>query len=156
MCLIAPFIEECIFRLPLLTKSHLLKWVISFIFILYFFSGSFQLDVSFWWYYAVLIIIFGGIIIFKNDDPQPIFGQKKYNYLCWILTISFAMLHVTNFLPLQGDVFYLYPLYVLPQFVRGAVQSYLTIKYKSILWPFFLHACINATSELSRLVTAAF
>ncbi|HEV7378376.1 MAG TPA: hypothetical protein VGN64_01170 [Dyadobacter sp.] len=152
-CLIAPFIEECTFRLPLLIKSTFLRWIILLVFILYFVVDIFKSDVYIWWYYAVLVIIFGGIIIFISSDPSPILVRKKYNHLCWTLTVSFALLHVVNFYPLNITIFYLYPLYVLPQFVHGAVQSYLAIKYNSIVWPFLLHAGINSTAELSRLIT---
>ncbi|REA58620.1 hypothetical protein DSL64_19840 [Dyadobacter luteus] len=152
-CLIAPFIEECTFRLPLLTKSHLLKWIIFVVFIQYFVYDIFQIDAYLWWYRAVLIILFGGIIIFNSNSTKPILIRRKYNHLCWMLTISFALLHVVNFYPLNGAIFYLYPLYVLPQFVHGAVQSYLAIKYNSILWPLLLHVGINSTAELSRLIT---
>ncbi|MEO6687094.1 MAG: CPBP family intramembrane glutamic endopeptidase, partial [Dyadobacter sp.] len=103
--------------------------------------------------------IFAGIIIFKNisqRDSTPVFDPKNYNYLCWGSTIVFGLAHVANFAPLQVSIFYLYPLYVLPQFVHGIAQSYLAIRYNSILWSFLLHAAINSTSEIHTFLTYVF
>jgi len=159
MCLITPFIEESLFRLPLLTKSRLLRWVVFFVLVQFFFPLPFQLEISFWWYNAILIFIFAGIIIFNDvsqSDSIPVFYPKNYNYLCWGSTIVFSLAHVANFAPLQLSIFYLYPIYVLPQFVHGIAQSYLAIRYNSILWPFLLHAAINSTSEIHKLLTDLF
>ncbi|PWJ53385.1 CAAX prenyl protease-like protein [Dyadobacter jejuensis] len=158
-CLIAPFIEESLFRLPLLTKSRLLRWVVFFVLVQYFFPLPFLLEVSFWWYNVILILIFAGIIILNNaseSNSTPIFDPKKYNYLCWALTIAFALVHINNFAPLHLSVFYLYPIYLLPQFVYGVVLSYLAIRYNSIVWPFILHVAINSTAEVPKLLTYLF
>jgi membrane protease YdiL (CAAX protease family) len=157
-CLIIPFIEESLFRLPLLMKSSLLIWVIYF-FHSIFFLRYFQFEISFWWYYTILILIFAVIIVFNSvyaKDSTPILGAKNYNYLCWGLTIAFALVHINNFAPLNWSFIYLYPIYVLPQFVYGVVLSYLATRYNSIVWPFLLHAAINSTSEIHKLLTDLF
>ncbi|MCF0054164.1 CPBP family intramembrane glutamic endopeptidase [Dyadobacter sp. CY356] len=159
VCLIGPFVEESIFRLPLLTRSLLSRCTIFFVFILYFFSELFHLEISFWLYNSILVLIFGGIIVFNRSSAKistPILGAKNYNYLCWGLTVAFALLHIANFIPLNGTVFYLYPIYVLPQFVYGIIFSYLAIRYNSIVWSFLLHAAINSTSEVHKLLTDVF
>jgi hypothetical protein len=159
VCLIAPFIEESLFRLPLLTKSRLLRWVVFFVLVQYFFPLPFLLEISFWWYNAILILIFAGIIIFNNvsqRDSTPISNPKNYNYLCWGSTIVFALLHINNFVPLNWSFIYLYPVYVLPQFISGVALSFLAIRYNSIVWSFLLHAAINSTSEIHTFLTYVF
>lgn len=159
MCLITPFIEESFFRLPLLVKSSSLIWVIFFVFIQSYIVGTLQLEIFFWWYYAILIFIFAVIMLFTSISAkrfEPVLEAKNYNYLCWGLTIAFALMHVANFAPLHMSVFYLYPIYVLPQFVHGVVLSFLAIRYNSIVWPFLLHAAINSTAEIHRLLNDIF
>jgi hypothetical protein len=108
-CLIAPFIEESFFRLPLLVKSGVLIWVIFFVFVQFLFIEMFQFEMSLWWYYAIVIFIFAGIMVFNSMSAKrsaPVLVPKIYNYLCWGLTIAFALTHVGNFVPLHMSVFY--------------------------------------------------
>lgn len=126
LCVIAPFIEESLFRLPLLTRFSLLRWILFLVLIQYFFYWPFHLDIFFWEYYAILILIFVGIMVFNRiyaKSSVPILEPKKYNYLCWGLTLVFALVHIGNFAPLNWSFIYLYPIYVLPQFVYGVVFS---------------------------------
>lgn len=159
VCIMGPFIEEVLFRLPMITKSTFLRLAIFLGWMNFLIPENFKLKIFSLSYGIILLVIFVGIIISKkitNENYQTIFQKKNYNYLCWGLTIAFAVVHISNYVPLNWSVIYLYPFYVLPQFVSGVVFSYLAIRYNSILWPFLLHAAINSTSEIHKLLTDLF
>lgn len=157
--IVGPFSEEILFRLPLITKSLFLRLAIFLGWVDFLMPELFKLKHSSLPYLIILLMIFIGIIVSKkisDQNYQTIFQKKSYNYLCWGLTIAFAVVHIANFTPLNWSFIYLYPFYVLPQFVSGVVFSYLAIRYNSILWPFLLHAAINSASEIHRLLTDIF
>jgi len=158
ICLLGPFNEEFLFRLLLITKSQIWNMIIFLILVAYLISNIFYLQISFLWYHVMIMLIFAAVLIsnqVNHSDNQPIFEKKNYNYLCWILILAFGMIHLGNFVPLSWSVFYLYPVYVLPQFVYGIVFSYLAIKYNSMIWPFLLHAGINSAAEIYKFLNDA-
>ena len=159
ICLLGPFNEEFLFRLLLITKSQIWNMIIFLILVAYLISNLFYLQISFLWYHVIIVLIFVGILISNRvnySDHQPIFEKKNYNHLCWVLILGFGMIHLGNFAPLNWSVFYLYPVYVLPQFVCGIVFSYLAIRYNSMIWPFLLHASINSAAEIYKFLNDAF
>lgn len=156
ICLLGPFEEEVLFRLPLITKSLFLRIIIIFGWVDYAFPGFFSLSFFSLWYNIIFFITVGALIIidFKTNSSAyslP-FGNKNYNYICWGAILVFAGVHINNFVPLNESVFYLYPFYVLPQFIYGVVFSYVAIRYKSFVWPFLLHVAINSTAEIPKLL----
>ncbi|WP_159467134.1 type II CAAX prenyl endopeptidase Rce1 family protein [Dyadobacter sp. 3J3] len=153
--ILGPFIEECLFRLALITKSPFFRLIIFVILADYFSAGLLYNELPLIWYYGILISVFVIIILANSISNQEVLvstGSQNYNYLCYALTLAFAAAHINNFAPLNWSFIYLYPFFVLPQFVYGVVFSYLAIRYNSILLPFILHASINCTAEIYRLV----
>lgn len=158
ICLIGPFNEEFLFRLLLVTKSKIWNVVIFLILIGYLISNLFYLQIPFLWYHVMIMLIFAAVLISNriyHSNYQPIFERKNYNYLCWLLILGFGMMHLGNFVPLSWSVFYLYPVYVLPQYIYGIVFSYLAIRYNSMIWPFLLHAGINSMAEIYKFLNDA-
>jgi len=159
LSIIGPFSEEILFRLPLITKSPFLHLAIFLGWVNFLIPELFNLKFLSWSYGIVLLIISAGIIVsekISDKNFQTIFQKKSYNNLCWGLTIAFGLFHISNFTPLNWSFIYLYPFYVLPQFVYGVVFSYLAIRYNSILWPFLLHASINSISQIHKFLTDLF
>jgi len=155
ICLLGPFNEEFLFRLLLITKSQIWNVIIFLILIGYLILNLFHLQISFLWYHVTIVLIFVAVLIGNGIDHsnyQPIFEKKNYNYLCWVLILGFGMIHLGNFVPLNWSVFYLYPVYILPQFMYGIVFSYLAIRYNSMIWPFLLHAGINSMAEIYKFL----
>ncbi|TDE12559.1 CPBP family glutamic-type intramembrane protease [Dyadobacter psychrotolerans] len=66
--------------------------------------------------------------------------------------MSFSLIHIGNFSPVNWYFIYLYPIYVFPQFISGVIFSYLAIRYNSIMLPFILHVIINTTPDIIRLL----
>jgi len=159
LSIIGPFSEEVLFRLPLITKSTFLRLAIFFGWVDFLFPELFNFKFLSWSYIIVLLIILAGIIVsekISDQNYQTIFQKKSYNYLCWGLTVTFGLVHIGNYTPLNWPFIYVYPFYALPQFVYGVVFSYLAIRYNSLLWPFVLHASINSTSQIHTLLTDIF
>ncbi|MCF2444701.1 CPBP family intramembrane metalloprotease [Dyadobacter sp. CY345] len=157
--IIGPFSEEVLFRLPLITKSTFLRLAIFFGWVDFLFPELFNFKYLSWSYGIVLLIILAGILVsekISDQNFQTIFQKKSYNYMSWVLMVAFGLVHIYNFTPLNWSFIYLYPFYVLPQFVSGIVFSYLAIRFNSLLWPFLLHASINSASQIHRLVTELF
>lgn len=158
-CALGPFVEECLFRLPLLTKSLKLRILLLLLLFEDLLPNRFQLDISIFWYSFILLIIFGSVQFSNNiaEENYPNINKKKsYNYMSWVLTVAFGLVHIYNFTPLNWSFIYLYPFYVLPQLVYGVVFSYLAIRNNSLLWPLLLHAFINSTSQIHKLLTELF
>ncbi|WP_025765276.1 CPBP family glutamic-type intramembrane protease [Dyadobacter tibetensis] len=153
LCIIGPLNEEIMFRLPLITKNKFLRYIIFAIILEYIFPQFFQLHISFLQYNIALFVILA-IILFSNSryKGQTYFFQsdKRSNYLCWILIIVFSLIHLGNFTPIYWSYLYIYPIYILPQFMYGIVFSFFAIKYNSFFLPFFLHVTINVTPEIFK------
>jgi membrane protease YdiL (CAAX protease family) len=151
----APFVEEFLFRWLLVTKSRIINAIIFTFLLEHIFQDVFQLHISSWWYMLIILLIFIAVVAgdsLSGKHYLPVFERNGYNYLCWALTLAFALAHVGNFAPLNWSLFYIYPIYVLPQFVYGIVSSYLAVRYNSVVWPFLLHAAINLTAEVLTLL----
>lgn len=159
LSLIGPLSEEILFRLPLITQSSFLRLAIFLGWVNWLFPELCNFKFLSWSYGIVLLIILVGILVsekISDQNFQIIFQKKNYNYMCWGLMIAFGLTHISNYTPLNWSFIYLYPFYVLPQFVSGIVFSYLAIRYNSILWPFLLHAAINSISQIHKLITDLF
>lgn len=155
VCLAAPFFEEGTFRFILILKSRRLQ-MISILLMFdsitsfhSFYISSFQ--------YAVIVLPILCMLFFYNEllirPEEGVLQKKFYNYACWFSSTSFGLAHIGNFAPIDGSLIFLYPFYVLPQLVYGVVLSYAAIKYKSIILPFLIHAGINSSAEILRLLT---
>lgn len=157
MCLLGPFKEEFMFRLPLITKSKFLRFTIFVISLNYFFSNFFPFNVSLLQYNIVLLLILGIVLVVNSRIETDFFRfYKENNYLCWILISIFSLIHIGNFTPIHWSLIYVYPIYVFPQFVYGIVFSFLAIKYNSFFLPLLLHVAINLTPEIPRWLNVLF
>ncbi|TKT93093.1 CPBP family glutamic-type intramembrane protease [Dyadobacter frigoris] len=155
ICLLGPFEEEVLFRLPLIKKNKFLLMVVILGWIDYLFPELFHLKFFSIEYNVIIFLILIGLF-FNSQIPFKAeltnLEKGSYNYLCWVLILAFGFFHIGNFAPLNWYLIYLYPIYVLPQIIYGVVMSYLTIRYNSILWSFLLHVAINSTSEIYRII----
>lgn len=113
-CVFIPFLEEIIFRLPLLYKNnYLLK---------------------------IFVFILTEIGITKKEKAILIWN-KHYKYVFYFYTIAFALMHLMNF-PFSKTILLLTPFIVLPQFILGILTGYLRVKF-GFLWGLLLHILNN-------------
>lgn len=114
LCLLIPFLEEAIFRLPLrYSNNYILR---------------------------VIIILLNKFGIDKKEQ-SIIIWNKYYKYIFYFFSIAFAYVHMMNF-PFSKTVLLLSPFLVLPQFIGGVFMGYLRIKF-GFLWGFLLHFLSN-------------
>lgn len=158
MNFIGPLNEELLFRSLLISEPYFLRFGILFVLIEYFIPTVLQFNGSSYWYSLVLLLSFGGVMIFEKYSTKrnPVFRSKTYNYFFWSSTLAFAIGHLANFFPLSWSLIFLYPVFVLPQFISGIALSYVAVRYNSIAWPFFLHVAINLTSEIFKWLNGVF
>ena len=155
ICLAAPFLEEGIFRFILILKSRCLQ-IISILLMLDFITSLHSFYMSSFQYTVIVLPILCMLFFYNKLLTRPeeeVLQRKFYNYACWFSCIAFGLAHIGNFAPLQVSLIFLYPFYVLPQMVYGVVLSCAAVRYKSIFLPFLIHAGINSSSEILRVLT---
>ncbi|HBV16301.1 CPBP family glutamic-type intramembrane protease [Chryseobacterium carnipullorum] len=99
---------------------------------------------------SILISIFIGILFYfkikRYTNVLANFHQKKFKTIFYILTLLFALLHVTNF-KLNFYSFLIFPLMILPQFIFGLAAGFIRIRY-GFPYCLFIHIFSNAIPTL--------
>ena len=146
VALFVPALEELIFRLPLRVKASFISF--SFGMLLYpIFGFSYtHFDVNSSRAYLAVIHFFVLIpLIFywflkKIDIVSAI--NRNYRIYFYLISSLFALVHISNFKPLNYNLIYLYPIYVLPQFVVAISLGYIRNKC-GLQYSLLLHSLIN-------------
>ncbi len=137
MVLAAPIAEELLFRLPMLYDQVRLKcWFMLFALILF----------SLHWIVGLSALIFAIYLTGKDFDQITRFDLKslhsKYSKaIFWLLTISFALVHTTNF-DLEQLPIYAYPIVVATQLIGGIVLGLVRIRF-GLRYAMIHHAVFN-------------
>ncbi|MBB5394930.1 type II CAAX prenyl endopeptidase Rce1 family protein [Mucilaginibacter sp. AK015] len=149
ICIAAPVIEESIFRLPLSFKRQHIALSLGFALVLAakILPGLQQqsLAVNL---VARAILFVVGYLIFNRVLPRiqsP--GEKLQSRLIIISILCFGLMHIFNYVPLQWNIIYLYPFFVIPQLFMGWLLTYIRFK-NGFFWGIALHALINSVSML--------
>jgi hypothetical protein len=148
--LIGPIIEEIIFRLSLNLKKSAIAICISLIIYRLLGNKLTKFDFSAIQDYLVLLISIATFFLIKNilsDNFLEILKSKYYPFVFYFFAITFALVHVNNFAPIQYNILYVYPIYVLPQFAMGLFFGYIRVK-RGIIWSILLHMAVNLPSVL--------
>ena len=146
---LGPISEEIVFRLPLTNNKKL--FALSIGFATFYFTGRTDiLNIASISLSRVSISILVAFLCYflLTDKMFLTFRSRFFNYMCWGLIIAFSWIHIGNFDPINWNVIYLYPIYVLPQLFYGIGASFLMIKYGNIIWPILLHILINGVPPL--------
>ena len=149
VCLIGPLLEEIVFRLPLsLKKKHI---AIAFAAAAFLFSGFLFRNIT-----AQLInigirlsisVTIYFICIFLTPNNLSIIDHRFRKQLIILSMCLFGLMHVGNYSPIQWQLIWLYPIYVIPQLLMGWGITYLRFK-NGFWWGFALHCIINSVSVL--------
>ncbi|MGM9506322.1 CPBP family glutamic-type intramembrane protease [Larkinella sp. GY13] len=67
--------------------------------------------------------------VIRRFDKKVLEVYSSVSPSSWIIVSSaiFSLAHITNFDPIHYSVWYLYPIYVLPQFFMGLIASTIRI-----------------------------
>jgi len=151
MCLMGPLIEEGLFRLWLsINKTHL---AISISLLCYVAMGN-KWPINFHSYQIYLELVVSGIVFFisykalafKNEIVIHFLRSKTTQIYC-ISILLFGLMHILNFKPIHYSLFYVYPIFVVPQMIMGYFLTNLRVK-SGFVWAVLLHIMINTTSIL--------
>ena len=143
--LIVPFIEELIFRWPLVyNESHIKLFLfgVSLLFLLFF------------WQVGIILLIATFILSsmkwdkFKRFKPREL--HKKYiGLLFWLSVIAFGLIHITNY-DFKEIPFYVYPFMVLPQIIGGISLAIIRIKF-GLRYAIIQHSLFNLIAFSSEI-----
>jgi hypothetical protein len=75
-------------------------------------------------------------------DWQIIFVIPLSKYFHYDFLLPGFTSHISNFHPIQYEIIFLYPIYVLPQFFMGLILGWLRIQY-GFLWAVLFHILVN-------------
>lgn len=148
--LIAPVIEEICFRYPLNLKKGAIITSLTIIFFI-FFGGSFSITAFFTvanlkkLIISFIISFFIGLMI--SGSLLENIKEKYFHIYFYLIAFSFSFLHISNFHPFYYSLFFLYPIYVIPQFLMGMFIGYVRIKC-GFAFGVLLHMLFNVVSVL--------
>jgi len=149
--LIAPVIEEIIFRLPLnLNKVNLYIGFSIYYFLRMggeFYEGNLN---NYYLYIKILGVMALWLFIYKIKLS---FLKAHYFFYFYLMVALFAAIHIVNFIDFLPEKYCIFiPLLVLPQFIMGIIAGFVRIKL-GFLWSIALHICINSPSIFIYLFT---
>lgn len=135
--LIIPFIEELLFRWPMVYKElhfKLFLVLVSLILITVYWPIGLALFIS---------VLFLVSLDWKKDQKYDIEGlHAKYSrHIFWILTVSFALVHMSNY-DYQSIPIWVYPFMVMPQFIGGAFLGLVRIRF-GLRYSIIMHSLFN-------------
>ena len=146
IAVIVPAIEELMFRLPLKIKSSFIALSIGMILYPLFGFSYFNFN-----YHSLKPYLFAALFfiliplclnwLFVQINLENRL-RKNYKVFFYFMATLFAFVHIGNFKPLNYHLIFLYPIYVLPQFVMGLSLGYLRNKC-GLKYSWLLHGLIN-------------
>jgi hypothetical protein len=129
--ILAPLIEEPVYRLHQNLKYRSLAWSSGLSFLLI--NDTWYPLIVFWVYLAYLFIQL-------NQGKQP-----SLKMVIWVSSILFGLVHMGNYTDFDyGKYFYLVPFLVGIQILLGLILSYVRLTY-GMKWAIISHGAYNAT-----------
>ena len=126
--IIAPFLEEIMFRLVLKFRSNfLILWPLQLL---------------------ILLQVSNKINLLKTIRN---FWNKFYAWIFYLITIAFGLIHILNFKP-SINIYLLAPVLVAPQILIGISLGYLRIRF-GLIWSILFHAFYNGILLSIALLT---
>lgn len=147
ICLLGPFFEEVIFRLPLSLKKIHIVLSVSLISLL---VGGFVLVGMHVTDYKIIKLLIFFVITFALGMwlvPDGLSaGHFRFKKVFIIVSMClFGLMHIVNYSPLQWKVIWIYPVFILPQFLMGWAITYVRFK-NGFFWGVLLHVIVNSVS----------
>jgi len=135
--ILAPILEELMFRMPLKYRESHLK-VYFIVISLFFFAAHWSIGLLAL-ATSITLATFSWKTKFKHDLAHY---HKKYSReIFWVLTSLFALVHIFNYTP-ETIPFWVYPFMVIPQFISGFLFGIVRIRF-GLRYSMLLHACLN-------------
>jgi len=153
--LVGPIIEELVFRLSIRYSRINLTLTLLFVVVV---VGRLCLG----WMKAVVVAAFLLIIIYlllfrkevtRTDMALKEFWANHFNLIFYICTLSFGLMHITNFQNVGLQECLLSPLITAPQIILGFILGYVRIRYQNgFVMAILLHILLNFGSGMMLLL----
>ena len=145
--ILGPIVEELIFRLFLVPKKIFISISISVICVT---IAKSLWGENYWYEWYLLTLPTSAFVYYilrfiKSDVKIPI------RYLVHISVISFAFMHIFNFLEVKTWMYFIFPILTVPQILMGYILSFTRLKY-GFLFGVLLHMIINFTVSLPLII----
>ena len=151
--ILAPVIEELIFRLPL--RNFFKNIFVAFGLLIYVFAKSylsFGLAIS----ASVVVMSLPYITIFIGELELKVnsFVYHHYGFLFYFFAFSFGLLHLTNAGPFTSDMYLSAFIYVINPLLIGFYFAFIRIKFKyGIIYSIIIHTLTNFLHFLPSLLS---
>lgn len=153
---LAPLIEEVVFRSFLRYRPFRLSLFIGFVYITFLFQfvdvGS---DWKVWGFYGVVLLVFFGLgFVFRFLLPSGFMKglyRRYFFVLFYSVVLLFGFAHVFNYSNWMS-MWVLAPLLVLPQLVGGVMLGYVRMLY-GLKWSVFFHLFFNGFLVLAGVLS---
>ena len=150
-CLIGPIIEELTFRLGLSFKKKHIAFGLAFAVILFIgllpVEKTLIVDLGIWVTFLIRIgTAFAAFWIAWLFIPKEVKLNEKAKLSIIIFSMClFSLVHIGNYSPVQWSIIWIYPIYVLPQFLIGWGITFTRFKY-GFIWGIVMHCLVNCVS----------
>ncbi|WP_371732056.1 type II CAAX prenyl endopeptidase Rce1 family protein [Spirosoma sp. KCTC 42546] len=140
----APIIEELSFRLLLRPTRFNVSFSIAFFIFLLFDTILYFSDLP---TYSIRLVICLLLFFFLYITYNPLWlsALKITDYkLLTITSLGFGAIHITNFTTIDKGLFFIYPIYILPQIFLGFILGIIRIR-NGFIWAVLLHILVNGS-----------
>ena len=150
MVLIAPLLEELIFRLPLIFKTQYISIVFSVLI-----AALIHCLIP---YLPGIILFFPLFLIISYYVPKHekfiyAIWVNYFRFVVWFSAIIFGLAHIGNFELVKTVQYFIVPFLVIPQLCMGFVLSYVRLTYKNgFMIGLLVHIFINLTTTTIYLL----
>ena len=153
--LLAPFIEEVIFRLSLNLKKWNVALGVSMLSFMFIGDKIFKMSIYSFntWLKFVSVFFILMVFYFIKQKHFDIIKDRYFGFYFYLFSLSFGLMHVFNFVHLIPNTLVLLAVFfVLPQIILGFFAGYIRIKI-GFLWGLALHVSFNMPITLLHILT---
>jgi len=147
----APVIEELTFRLLLIPKYSYISFSLSLIII--------AISKSIWgtnYGYELYLLALPAFCLAHYIFKDKSFNTTKHlRLIVHVSVVSFAFMHIFNFIDVELWVYFIFPILTAPQILMGYILSFTRLKY-GFLFAVLIHMLINFTVSLPLLIKYIF
>ena len=148
--ILAPVVEELIFRLILVPKRRNIA-IFTFVFLFLVLNKTYYINKIDW--LLLVSSAVSGLLSFlvfnllkRNPKIETAIG-KRQKIITIVSVVLFGLLHIANIETLHWELALLYPVYALPQMILGYISSVQRLKL-GFVWGLLFHSMINLMAFL--------
>lgn len=152
ICILAPLIEETIFRLPLsFKKQHgAIAFGCALLLFVRVIPGVNNLNLLSAIAVRAVLFVLGYFTLMKILPANTYLNKRRQTGIIILSILLFGLMHIFNYAPMQWTIIFMYPFFVIPQLIMGWALTYIRFK-NGFFWGVALHSLVNSVSVLIML-----